>query len=119
MEYKLAQACLKGNDFKEGVNALLVDKRLAKWDQDAAHVSSYFDAPEDLELVDSTTFYQYPHHVMSGLPTGEDIKMALKGQAQRGGIYNVATVDDLHAFFLKEWCFFLSNTSGVCTTGTP
>lgn len=58
MEYRLSQGCMAGNDFYEGIRALLVDKdRNPRWnpaklgDVDRALVDRHFAVPADGDLV--------------------------------------------------------------------
>ncbi|KAJ3057132.1 hypothetical protein HK097_000060 [Rhizophlyctis rosea] len=83
-------------DFHEGVKAKLVEKRepawLPSWDDKGnitpALLDSFFFDEKKMradkdhpELSNRTTFYEYPHRTLSGLPTRMDITNVVYGNA--------------------------------------
>ncbi|KAF9426112.1 hypothetical protein BGZ94_006943 [Podila epigama] len=94
MEHQLARQFLLGNDFAEGVRALLVDKSLdPKWDPATIEevdrekiLGQYFrnQAPQPLRLFNKTTFKNYPFSRYS-LPSEEEIRRVVVGESQGSG----------------------------------
>ncbi|KAJ3035376.1 hypothetical protein HDV00_004020 [Rhizophlyctis rosea] len=82
-------------DFYEGVKAKLVEKRPAKWMPSWEEMGAmtpevvnkfFFTIPagerRELKLLNNTTYYNYPHRTLSGLPTYNDISRVVYGQGQ-------------------------------------
>jgi 3-hydroxyisobutyryl-CoA hydrolase len=114
MEHRMVQAALLNSDFTEGVTALLVEKRAPVW-ASAPSVpelqKEYFDIRDGQQKLQFTetkpsTFWTYPHHTMSGLPTAADIKAVVDGVAQRGEKYRMETPEDVVEFVMNEWGAF-------------
>jgi hypothetical protein len=111
MEHRMVQAALLNPDFSEGVTALLVDKRAPVW-APAPSVpelqKEYFDVRDGQQTLEFTeakpsTYWTYPHHTLSGLPTVADIKAVVEGVAQRGEAYSMKSPRDIVEFVAMEW----------------
>lgn len=109
MEYHLVQKFLEGHEFKEGVYATLVRREPAKWQpakiQDVDQTSikaTYFDAPsaERLQLWSNKDYKQYPHRKYM-LPTEEDVKRVVTGEAADAGSYALNR-EEVVEYFLRE-----------------
>ncbi|KAJ3391797.1 hypothetical protein HDU84_005359 [Entophlyctis sp. JEL0112] len=114
MEHRMVQGFLQTPDFFEGVTSRLVDKRAPVWSPTFDGLTSisradilqrYFEpfAPsvesvkparrvvanaalpsQTLTLTSQTTYFEYPHRTLSGLPTDRDVKAAIAGKLRRG-----------------------------------
>ncbi|GJJ68219.1 3-hydroxyisobutyryl-CoA hydrolase [Entomortierella parvispora] len=94
MEHQLARECLYGNDFAEGVRALLIDKtNEPHWQPPTIEavdreqmLGQYFrnESPVPLELSSTTTYNEYPYR-RYGLPTEDEIRSVVTGEAEGSG----------------------------------
>lgn len=120
MEHRMVQAALLAPDFSEGVTALLVEKRAPVW-ATAPSVEElqkeYFNihGQHELEFVDAkpSTYWTYPHHTMSGLPTSQDIKDVVEGNANRGDSYRMGSREDILEFVMANWGAFDRGAIGI------
>ncbi|ORX45076.1 ClpP/crotonase [Hesseltinella vesiculosa] len=96
MEFHLVQKFLKDHDFKEGVYNVLVHRgKQATWEpatldevDDQKIKADYFNAPSSLtlSLLNNSDYKQYPHRKYM-LPTEEEIKQVVTGEAPNVGNY--------------------------------
>ncbi|CAO3652031.1 unnamed protein product [Cunninghamella echinulata] len=96
MEYHLVQKFLRDHDFREGVYTTLVERnRKPVWQpatlettNDADIIANYFNAasPLSLDLLNTKDYKQYPHRKYM-LPTEEEIKQVVTGEAPGVGNY--------------------------------
>ncbi|KAI8619896.1 ClpP/crotonase-like domain-containing protein [Chytriomyces sp. MP71] len=128
-EYRMVQGFLQGTDFFEGVTARLVEKRPPKWSHTlndlpnilhADILRTYFDpfppapskrAPnstlprERLDFLTPLTYFEYPHHTLSGLPTDRDVESVISGRFRRGSGQSITLTkkQDVVNTFLSRW----------------
>jgi 3-hydroxyisobutyryl-CoA hydrolase len=110
MEFHLLQKFLTGHDFKEGVYKTLVHRgQKSEWqpaslDQvdDKAIKADYFNAPSPLtlQMISKKDFKQYPHRKYM-LPTEEDIKQVVTGEAADVGNYAL-TRDEIVDYLVRD-----------------
>ncbi|KAI8356120.1 ClpP/crotonase-like domain-containing protein [Choanephora cucurbitarum] len=95
MEYHLVQKFLQAHDFAEGVTATLVTRSKPNWEpkqlsqvDDLQIKKDYFDSPspQRLELLSNRDYKKYPHRKYM-LPSEEDIKRVVTGEAADAGRY--------------------------------
>ncbi|KAJ3190347.1 hypothetical protein HDU85_000643 [Gaertneriomyces sp. JEL0708] len=127
MEYNMANEFLLTPDFLEGVDAKLVSKRgTPKWNPTWSEmdkltpsiVNRYFLPPRvprnakphpgmpsaRLRLLNTLSYYDYPHHPLSSLPTTHDIKRVINGTARRGRSLSPPTsFNDVIEYFEMNW----------------
>lgn len=110
MEFHLLQKFLTGHDFKEGVYKTLVHRgQKSEWqpaslDQvdDKSIKADYFNAPSPLtlQMISKKDFKQYPHRKYM-LPTEEDIKQVVTGEAADVGNYAL-TRDEIVDYLVRD-----------------
>lgn len=109
MEYHLVQKFLQDHDFKEGVTATLVTREKPQWKpsrladvDDKKLKSNYFDSPSPLrlELLSTRDYKNYPHRKYM-LPSEEDIKRVVTGEAPDVGNYALNR-EQIVDYLLKE-----------------
>ncbi|KAI7869753.1 ClpP/crotonase-like domain-containing protein [Spinellus fusiger] len=109
MEFQLVQKFFRGHDFKEGVNAVLVSRTQPEWqpatlDQvnDKTLLSEYFDSPSEqsLELLNTKDYKDSPY-LKFALPTEEEIRQVVTGEAPNVGDYALS-YDDVVEHFVTE-----------------
>ncbi|KAI8337104.1 ClpP/crotonase-like domain-containing protein [Chlamydoabsidia padenii] len=110
MEFHLLQKFLTGHDFKEGVYKTLVHRgQKSEWQpatldkvDDLTIKSDYFNAPSPLTLkmITNKDFKQYPHRKYM-LPTEEDIKQVVTGEAADVGNYAL-TRDEIVDYLVRD-----------------
>ncbi|KAI9485455.1 MAG: ClpP/crotonase-like domain-containing protein [Benjaminiella poitrasii] len=110
MEYHLVQKFLEEHDFKEGVYATLVTRSKPQWKpnsleaiKDSEIKERYFNSPSPtrLELLSSRDFKNYPHR-KNMLPSEEDIKRVVTGEAADVGNYALTRQQVLSHFKQKQ-----------------
>ncbi|KAF8925618.1 hypothetical protein BGZ58_000644 [Dissophora ornata] len=110
MEHQLARQFLHGHDFAEGVKALLIEKSLnPQWkpatieDVDREQMLGvYFrnQAPKPLSLSNTVSWREYPYR-RYGLPSENDIRMIVTGEAQGSGPLQL-TADEVADVCVKK-----------------
>ncbi|KAI8096289.1 ClpP/crotonase-like domain-containing protein [Halteromyces radiatus] len=110
MEYHLLQKFVSGHDMKEGVYKTLVHRgQPSEWEpasldqvDDKKIKSDYFNAPSPLtlQLLSTKDFKQYPHRKYM-LPTEEDIKQVVTGEAADVGNYAL-TREEIVNYLVRE-----------------
>ncbi|CAM0143225.1 unnamed protein product [Umbelopsis sp. WA50703] len=110
MEHKLAEKFVASKDFHEGVTAKLVNRTTPKWDpatlaeiSDEKILSEYFESPAErqLDLLSSKDFKQYPYR-RYGLPSEEDIRRVVTGDAADAILSQPTTSNDIVDWFVRE-----------------
>ncbi|KAH8551806.1 ClpP/crotonase-like domain-containing protein [Umbelopsis sp. PMI_123] len=109
MEYGMVQQSLADHDFAEGVIASLVNKTTPQWKPSALSevntkdiMNRYFNTPpaHELEFLSDKDYSQYPHRKYA-LPTENDIKLVVTGEAPDIGDYALSEKEVVD-WFLKE-----------------
>lgn len=110
MEHKLAEKFMVSKDFHEGVTAKLVNRTTPKWDPSTlaevsndSIISEYFEAPAErqLNLLSPKDFKQYPYRKY-GLPSEEDIRRVVTGDAADAMLAQPITSNDIVDWFIRE-----------------
>ncbi|KAL5031832.1 hypothetical protein BDV3_000496 [Batrachochytrium dendrobatidis] len=117
MEYRMVRAFMEGPDFHQGVTAALINKPATRpnWKPDIDHMNEisasmvekkYFaaDQGKQLELFTNSTYYDYPHRSLSGLPTDRDIRRVVYGDisnVNKSG--SLKTKSDILQWFMQNW----------------
>ncbi|KAI1321778.1 hypothetical protein EDD11_000054 [Mortierella claussenii] len=110
MEHQLVRQFLHGHDFAEGVRALLIEKTLnPHWDPATIEdvdreqmLGMYFrnQAPQPLSLSSTMTWKEYPYS-RYGLPSENDIRMIVTGEAEGSGPLQL-TADEVADVCVKK-----------------
>lgn len=99
----------RGHDFAEGVYATLVSREKAKWqpaelkDVDLGKLKfEYFESasPHRLKLPKRKDYMQYPHRKFM-LPSENDIKLLVTGEAADAGTYALNS-EEVVNYFVRE-----------------
>ncbi|KAG2185507.1 hypothetical protein INT44_002300 [Umbelopsis vinacea] len=110
MEYKLAEKIVFSSEFHEGVTAKLINRTQPKWNpatlseiSNDSILKTYFEAPGEnqLTLLSPKDYMQYPYRKYA-LPTEEDIRRVVTGDAADAILSHPISGDDITNWFVRE-----------------